>query len=576
MRIDLWAALTLSFLSTLALASEQQTFTESANWAKQTASQALAPHALPLNVDDYCKDATCRQEIRSPKESTLSDSEINAQKGTEFVTNGLAQDINTHFNKGRPDVKSDPAMRFALLGQENAYEITHGLSNAYVDCDSGSQCLIEHIPKQCHRPTNNNVPCTKVPVASVSTGEVNYRCPSGWTQQGRDCQRPLPQCRYNNDNYVRQSGTRKGFSGSETTYFWDGKIVSPNQGYTLGDLKHTINLNWQWSAYWHKRYEICRPTTQTKKATLSCSNGFSLSGGNCIKNTMIWRTQCRLMNSCQVTRQQCIEGRATRTINGIPTTLNCWKYRIDHRCDRPNTCANLPKDCTTQTQHCSLKQNGVCIEQEVTKRCAEKTCRATDLQCGEHSFCLDGECYEGAPKLNSNFDKSVAALAGLAEAVKDIGFGKPKIFTGKPMKCSKKLAGFNDCCKDSGWGQGLGAKCSEAEEALGEAKEKGLTLYVGQYCAKKVLGVCTRKKRSYCVYDNKLAKIIQEQGSLQQLGKRLGSAKNPTCAAITPEELGQINFEYIDFKEFYPDMRANTNLPNFDEIKKRLQSATGG
>ncbi|CAK2371757.1 conjugal transfer mating pair stabilization protein TraN [Vibrio crassostreae] len=466
-------------------------------------------------------------------------------------------------------------MRFALLGQENAYEITHGLSNAYVDCDSGSQCLIEHIPKQCHRPTNNNVPCTKVPVASVSTGEVSYRCPSGWTQQGRDCQRPLPQCRYNNDNYVMQSGTRRGFSGSETTYFWDGKIVSPNQGYTLGDLKHTINLNWQWSAYWHNRYEICRPTTQTKKATLSCSNGFSLSGGNCLKNTMTWRTQCHLMNSCKVTRQQCIEGRATRTINGIPTTLNCWKYRIDHRCDRPNTCANLPKDCTTQTRHCSLKQNGVCIEQEVTKRCAEKTCRATDLQCGEQSFCLDGECYVEAPKLNSNFDKSVAALAGLAEAVKDIG-DPPKIFTGKPMKCSKKLAGFNDCCKDSGWGQGLGAKCSEAEEALGEAKEKGLTLYVGQYCAKKVLGVCTRKKRSYCVYDNKLAKIIQEQGSLQQLGKRLGSAKNPTCAAITPEELGQINFEYIDFKEFYPEMRANTNLPNFDEIKKRLQSATGG
>ena len=575
MRIDLWTALTLSLLSTISLASEQHTFTESAHWAKQTASQALTPHALPLNVDDYCKDATCRKEIRSPKESTLSDSEINAQKGTEFVTNELAQDINANFNKGRPDVKYDPAMRFALLGQENAFEITHGISNAYVDCDSGSQCLIEHIPKQCHRPTNNNVPCTKVPVASVSTGEVSYRCPSGWTQQGRDCQRPLPQCRYNNDNYVRQSGTRRGFSGLETTYFWDGKIVSPNQGYTLGELIHTINLNWQWSAYWHKRYQICRPTTQTKKATLSCSNGFSLSGGNCIKNNMTWRTQCSLMNSCNVTSQQCIEGRATRTINGIPTTLDCWKYRVNHQCDRPDTCAALPKDCTTQTRHCSLKQNGVCVEQEVTKSCAEKTCRATDLQCGEHSFCLDGECYVPEPKLNGNFDKSVAALAGLAEAVKDIG-DPPKIFTGKPMKCNKKLAGFNDCCKDSGWGQGLGAKCSEAEEALGKAKEKGLTLYVGQYCAKKVLGVCTRKKRSYCVYDNKLAKIIQEQGSIQQLGKRLGSAKNPTCAAITPEELGQINFEHIDFKEFYPEMRANTNLPNFDEIKKRLQSATGG
>ncbi|GBL01159.1 type-F conjugative transfer system mating-pair stabilization protein TraN [Vibrio harveyi] len=149
------------------------------------------------------------------------------------------------------------------------------------------------------------------------------------------------------------------------------------------------------------------------------------------------------------------------------------------------------------------------------------------MQCGEQSFCLDGDCYVPEPKLNGNFDKSVAALAGLAEAVKDVG-DPPKIFTGKPMKCDKKLAGFNDCCKDSGWGQSLGAKCSEGEKALGKAKEKGLTLYVGQYCAKKVLGVCTRKKRSYCVYDSKLAKIIQEQGTIGQIGKGLGSAKNPT------------------------------------------------
>ncbi|MCC4820360.1 type-F conjugative transfer system mating-pair stabilization protein TraN, partial [Vibrio lentus] len=91
--------------------------------------------------------------------------------------------------------KSDPAMRFALLGQENAYEITHGLSNAYVDCDSGSQCVIDNITKQCHRPTHNPVPCDKVPVASVSLSEVIYHCPSGWTKQGDNCQRPLPQCR---------------------------------------------------------------------------------------------------------------------------------------------------------------------------------------------------------------------------------------------------------------------------------------------------------------------------------------------------------------------------------------------
>ena len=157
MRIYVQAALTLSLFSTLALANEQQTFTDSVNWAKQAAGRALTPNALPLNIDDYCKDAACREERRNPKQSKLSDSDINAQKGTEFVTNGLAQDINANFNKGRPDVKNDPAMRFALLGQENAFEVTHGISNAYVDCDNATQCVIDYIPKQCQKP--NPAPC---------------------------------------------------------------------------------------------------------------------------------------------------------------------------------------------------------------------------------------------------------------------------------------------------------------------------------------------------------------------------------------------------------------------------------
>ncbi|MEZ9298422.1 type-F conjugative transfer system mating-pair stabilization protein TraN [Vibrio splendidus] len=573
MRIYAQAALTLSLFSTLALANEQQTFTDSVNWAKQAAGQALTPNALPLNIDDYCKDAACREERRNPKQSKLSDSDINAQKGTAFVTNGLAQDINANFNKGRPDVKSDPAMRFALLGQENAFEVTHGISNAYVDCDNATQCVIDYIPKMCHQPTNNPVPCTKTPTFTPHTSAVIYSCQAGWSLQGHRCHRTVRECRNDSNNYA---SVRSGDCGGYSDFFWNGQRVSMNQGYSLGAfISERVTRSCRDGRRYHTRYEMCGNVPQSMPASLSCRAGYTLSGGNCIKNTLTWKTQCTLLKECKVISQTCVEGHSTRTINGIPTTLNCWKYQVNHQCDRPDTCAALPKDCTTQAQHCSLKQNGVCIEQEVTKSCAEKTCRATNMQCGEQSFCLDGECYVPEPKLNGNFDKSVAALAGLAEAVKDIG-DPPKIFTGKPMKCSKKLAGFNDCCKDSGWGQDLGAKCSEAEEALGEAKEKGLTLYVGQYCAKKVLGVCTRKKRSYCVYDNKLAKIIQEQGSIQQLGKRLGSAKNPTCAAITPEELGQINFEYIDFKEFYPDMHANTNLPNFDEIKQRLQSATGG
>lgn len=60
-----------------------------------------------------------------------------------------------------------------------------------------------------------------------------------------------------------------------------------------------------------------------------------------------------------------------------------------------------------------------------------------------------------------------------------------------------------------------------------------------------------------------------------QLGINLGSAKDPLCEPITPEQLQQINFEHIDFSDFYQDMHDNTNLPSATEIQDRLQSAYG-
>ncbi|SON53437.1 type-F conjugative transfer system mating-pair stabilization protein TraN [Vibrio tapetis] len=555
-------------------ANQAQTYNDSAQWAKHTANQTLTPSALPLNAKDYCKDAACKSGVDNPKESQLDDSTINSQKAHAFATNDIAQDITHNFNQGRPDIKNDPAMRFALLGQENAFEVTHGISNAYVDCKSGSQCVIDPVPRQCNQPTRKQVPCEKVPIASVTVSPVIFICPQGWTNQGRDCTRQITQCRYDARNSVSASGGNCGRLGGEWM-IWDGRRVQ--SGKWKGKEKSDRNYDCRGGRHsgWSTTWEICGLVNETMPATLTCQTGFSLSGGNCIKNTFSWSPQCTLIKACKPISETCIEGEETRIVNGIPTTLPCWKYQINHECNTTDTCKPLPNDCTTTEKRCSLKQNGVCVEEEVQKSCPEKTCHTTALECGEQSFCLDGDCYQETPKLNVNFDKSVAALAGLAEAVKDVG-SPPKIFTGKPMQCEKKIAGFNDCCSDSGWGQGLGAKCSEQEKALGKAKGKGLTLYVGEFCAKKILGACLRHKRSYFVYDSKLAKIIQQQGAMSQLGKGLGSSERPTCAPLTPEELGQINFEHIDFAEFYPEMKGNTNLPNFDEIKNRLQSATGG
>ncbi|MFS1914439.1 conjugal transfer protein TraN [Vibrio sp. 10N.286.48.B7] len=57
---------------------------------------------------------------------------------------------------------------------------------------------------------------------------------------------------------------------------------------------------------------------------------------------MRWTTHCNLLSECQVVSQTCVEGRGTRRIHGVPTTLDCWKYQVNHQCSRDNTCNALP------------------------------------------------------------------------------------------------------------------------------------------------------------------------------------------------------------------------------------------
>ncbi|HHP0586016.1 TPA: conjugal transfer protein TraN, partial [Vibrio harveyi] len=360
MRLYPWAALMLSLFSASALTSEQQTFTDAASWAKQTANQALQPSSLPLNIDDYCKDAACKREIRNPKESRLSDSDINSQKNLAFAKDETAQAIQNNFNKGKPDIKNDPAMRFALLGQENAFEITHGISNAYVDCDAGTQCLIENHTRICTSPTNNNVPCYSTPVAQVEIGITRYQCQDGWTLKGMTCHHVETQCRFDKSNRTTDS-TRfhncYSSSGYTTTYYWDGKQVYPKDGYYKGDYKYATNYN-SCGIATTSLYEICGPVPIEKPAALKCDAGYTLSGAQCIKNTFSWKTDCSLLKDCKKTNQVCIEGPQTRIINGIPTYLDCWKYQVNHLCELSDSCASLPKDCKEQSRSCSLKQNG--------------------------------------------------------------------------------------------------------------------------------------------------------------------------------------------------------------------------
>lgn len=555
--------------SNLTIADQEKQYQESLSWA-QSAQQSITSQAHEqLNVADYCDDTECVNQVNNPPQKGLSDAAINNQKTTEFDSNDIAGALQENFDKGRPNVKTDPAYQYALLGQENAYEITHGLSNKYVNCKTGEQCLFEDNTKICHAPTLAPVPCKKTPRFTPKILAPSYRCAVGQLV-GTQCRRLKQECRY--DGNHRWVTTQSCHSGARSYGLWSGqKVQAPFFKGRLRTVRSTPCERGGGSSS-YSLSNICRQVADYTPATPVCPNGYGLSGGQCVKNIVSWRVECTLIKACQPISERCIEGAGSRMINGVSTYLPCWKYEVLYECDLLDNCGQYAH-CREEKRQCSLKQNGVCIEEEITNICTKKTCRTVTLTCGEQSFCLDGDCYESTPTQSDDFNESATGLAALSEAAKGLG-DPPLIFTGKGMHCTDKAFGFADCCKDSGWGTGVGlAQCSEEEIALGQAKEQGITIALGEYCASKVLGVCTRKKKGYCVFDSKLARIVQEQGVKGQLGISLGSAEHPACDAITPEQLQKINFKHIDFSDFYDDMRSNTDLPSATEIQQRLKSA---
>lgn len=120
------------------------------------------------------------------------------------------------------------------------------------------------------------------------------------------------------------------------------------------------------------------------------------------------------------------------------------------------------------------------------------------------------------------------------------------------------------------------AKCNSEEKALGKAKEDKLTVSVGEFCSKKVLGVCLQKKRSYCQFDSKLAQIVQQQGRNGQLRIGFGSSKHPDCRGITVDELQRIKFDQLDFTNFYEDLMKNQQIPDNGALTEKVKEQIAG
>ena len=305
---------------------------------------------------------------------------------------------------------------------------------------------------------------------------------------------------------------------------------------------------------------------------------------NTLKPNVEWDSNCttNTENAIEL-KAQCTQPGETRTFEREGKTFqihqDCWEYSYHYLINESsdNECKKYEDNpnCTAAERECLLQENGSCIRHRVKYQC-QKTVKTDGYVCGDKFFCSDGSCSDIENNVNSDFGHAVSQLATLAQAGKDIGLNANNLraFSGRPMYCRKSGFGFSDCCKDSGWGHKVGlAKCSSEENALGQAKEKKLVVYVGTFCSKKILKKCVRRKSSYCVFDNKLARIIQYQGRSGQLGIGFGGASSPNCRGMSVDELQKIDFNRMDYSDFYDELNERTNMPDRNQIMEHMKNS---
>jgi hypothetical protein len=247
-----------------------------------------------------------------------------------------------------------------------------------------------------------------------------------------------------------------------------------------------------------------------------------------------------------------------------------------------NTCDSLiTQGCEQSASMCLKEEPGRCITYQQTYQCPTNQCTDNQLLCGKDAFCLEGDCakQEYNPANEDDFKKAMSTLSAASDASKDFDGNANLIFKGQLLECSKVMLKYKNCCSDSGWGIDLElAQCSEAEKKLGKARENKLAVPTGQYCYKRRKfpggSVCTDQHETYCVFQSKLARMVQVQGRHDQLHISFGQNKYSNCSGITPEQMQLIHFEQIDFSEFYSEVQNKLKKPDYQQtangISQRL------
>ena len=112
--------------------------------------------------------------------------------------------------------------------------------------------------------------------------------------------------------------------------------------------------------------------------------------------------------------------------------------------------------------------------------------------------------------------------------------------------------------------------CEQAEQILAMKRDNRLCHGVGSYCSSRVpiIRVCIETTESYCCFNSRLARILNEQGRTQ-LGRGWGGPQNPDCGGFTVTQLQALDFSRMNLSEFYAEIAPA--LPDVGAMRSRAQ-----
>jgi conjugal transfer mating pair stabilization protein TraN len=97
--------------------------------------------------------------------------------------------------------------------------------------------------------------------------------------------------------------------------------------------------------------------------------------------------------------------------------------------------------------------------------------------------------------------------------------------------------------------------CEQADQILALKRDQRLCRAVGSYCSMRVpiTRTCVQTTETQCCFNSRLARILNEQARAQ-MGRGWGSAQQPECQGLSPQELQALDFSRLDLSEFYEEI----------------------